>query len=59
MQKYYLIYTYHDTYIREFINLTDLYSFLTRFILVNNFQNCKDFHYKVIHGKEVLIKKED
>ncbi len=52
MEKYYLIYYYHDTYDYEFDNVVDLMKFLKR--LKEEYKNDRDFHYKIIVGKEVI-----
>lgn len=51
MEKYYLIYYYHDTFDYEFDKVEDLIKFLEQ--LKKEYKNDRDFHYKIIVGKEV------
>lgn len=51
MYKYYLIYEYHDTYVREFCTIDGLENYLNR--LKKQYKYDRDFRYKIIYGKEV------
>lgn len=51
MQKYYLIYNYHDTYFIEFNTLYDLTCYLDD--LLSFYKYDSDFSYKIIHGFEL------
>ena len=51
MEKYYLIYFYHDTFFDEFTSMELLNNFLN--VLKENYKYDRDFHYKIIVGKEV------
>ena len=51
MNKYYLIYEYHDTWVRDFDTKEELDKFLK--ILKNNYKYDRDFKYNVIYGKEL------
>lgn len=51
MYKYYLIYEYHDTYVREFLTIDSLENYLNN--LKSQYKYDNDFTYRIIYGKEV------
>ena len=47
--KWFLIYTYHDLFMREYGTKEELKKDLKQ--LLKDYKNDSDFHYKVIEGK--------
>lgn len=53
MKHWYLIWTYHDLYMKEFYKENELNMYITS--LLNKYKNDPDFKFKVIYGEDVNI----
>ena len=51
MKHYYLLWTYHDLYLREFYNKFELDNYINS--LTQEYKNDPDFKYRVIYGEDL------
>ena len=51
MNKYYLIYSYHDLFMSEFYSESELNDYLEH--LKKEYKNDSNFHFKVVVGREI------